>query len=262
MRAADTFTQDALARAAAGAVLSRDLLTPADGDLSFVHSPAGDQLDWSALSPEEVLCLAEKPMRIFLAGEGGTGKTHVVSNLVLNGAFRLFLGKFCDAQPLAFTNRAAGLYGAGANTVMGYMGVRPEPPGRRSSGGGPGARRSCGPLRGAGAEPGARAVREEKMRGTECYVIDEASQLDGALFDDMNRGVFDARAPRDRMTRCDALSTHYVHPFAMARLVAVAGDWAQLAYPQSEPLCKWPKLFRRMPAPKHSNRALEELAGR
>eukprot|EP00662_Eupelagonemidae_sp_cell21_P017881 gene17881-29664_t len=47
----------------------------------------------------------------------------------------------------------------------------------------------------------------------------------------------------------------------MTRLVVMAGDWAQLAFPQSEPLCLWPKLFRRMPAPKHSNRRLEELAG-
>lgn len=83
-------------------------------------------MDWGALSPDEVLCLAEKPTRIFLAGEGGTGKTHVVSKMLLDGAFRLFLGKFCDAQPLAFTNRAAGLYGSQARTVMGYMGMRPE----------------------------------------------------------------------------------------------------------------------------------------
>jgi len=89
-----------------------------------VHSPAGDEVDWGALSPDDVLCLAEKPLRIFLSGEGGTGKTYVVSNVVLNGAFRLFLGKYCDAQPLAFTNRAAGLYGAGANTVMSYLAAR------------------------------------------------------------------------------------------------------------------------------------------
>merc|ERR1712059_36844 len=79
----------------------------------FVHSPAGDDVDWAALSGDEVLCLAEKPVRVFLAGEGGTGKTHVVSNVILNAAFRMFLGKYCDAQPLAFTNRAAGLYGQG-----------------------------------------------------------------------------------------------------------------------------------------------------
>eukprot|EP00662_Eupelagonemidae_sp_cell21_P001757 gene1757-24585_t len=47
------------------------------------------------------------------------------------------------------------------------------------------------------------------MRQTECFVIDEASQLDGANYDETNKGVFDARVDRDRMTRCDALSTHY-----------------------------------------------------
>ena len=83
--------------------------------------PAGDDVDWSALTDTEVLCLAEKPTRVFLAGEGGTGKTYVVSNMVMNGAYRFFLGKFCEAKPLAFTNRAAGLYGSDAQTVMGYM---------------------------------------------------------------------------------------------------------------------------------------------
>ena len=94
-------------------------------------------------------------MRVFLAGEGGTGKTHVVSNILLKAEYRFFLGKFCDAQPLAFTNRAANLYGDGAQTVMGYIGARPAASGR----GGGGMRIGCGPLSGAGGEPGARAAR-------------------------------------------------------------------------------------------------------
>ena len=36
-----------------------------------VHSPAGDDLDWGALTRWEALCLAEKPTRVFLAGEAG-----------------------------------------------------------------------------------------------------------------------------------------------------------------------------------------------
>jgi len=162
-------------------------------------------------------------MRVFLAGEGGTGKTHVVSNILLNGAYRFFLGKFCDAQALAFTNRAAKLYGDGAQTVMGYIGARPAANAR----GGGGMRIGCGPLSGAGAEPGARAAREERMRGTEGYVVDEVSQVDGALFDDHNKGVYTAREARDRLQRCDSLAGHHVHPFAMTRLVVMAGDWAQ-----------------------------------
>ena len=41
--------------------------------------------------------------------------------------------------------------------------------------------------------------------------------------------------------------------------VSVPQPCAQLAFPNSDPLCKWPRLFRRMPAPKHSNR---EMASR
>jgi len=172
-----------------------------------------------------VLCLAEKPVRVFVAGEGGTGKTHVVSNILLNAAYRLFLGKYCDAQPLAFTNRAAGLYGSGAQTVMGYIGARPSAGKKR---GGGGMRTGCGgPLPGSGADVGARATREERMRGTEAYVLDEVSQLDSALYDDHNKGVYLAREARDRLTRCDALAGHHVHPFGMTRLVVTAGDFAQ-----------------------------------
>jgi len=170
-----------------------------------------------------VLCLAEKPMRVFLAGEGGTGKTHVVKLLLLNGVFRFFLGKFCTAQALAFTNRAANLYGGDAQTMMGFIGARPAASGR----GGGGMRIGCGPLPGAGGAPGARAAREERMRTVECYVVDEISQIDGALFDDHNKSSYDARQARDRLQRCDSLAGHHVHPYAMTRLVVTAGDFAQ-----------------------------------
>ena len=86
---------------------------------------------------------------------------------------------------------------------------------------------NTGPLSGAGGAPGARAAREERMRGTEFYVIDEVSQLDGTHFDDMNKGVYTAREARDRVSRCTGLAGHHVHPFGMTRTVVIAGDWAQ-----------------------------------
>jgi len=54
-----------------------------------------------------------------IAGEGGTGKTHVIVNVVLGGAFRFFLTDFYQHQLVAYTNRAAGLLGPGANTMSG-----------------------------------------------------------------------------------------------------------------------------------------------
>ena len=186
--------------------------------------PAGDDLDWNALLPEEVLCLAEKPMRVFLAGEGGTGKTHAVKGILVNAAYRFFLGRFCEAQALAFTNRAAGLYGDGAQTMMGYLGMRPE---GANKGGRSGCRTGGGPPPGGGGAQSARVARTERMRGVHAYVIDEVSQLDSALFDDHNKGVYTAREARDRIAICDSLAGHQVHPYAMTRLVVQSGDWAQ-----------------------------------
>ena len=91
-------------------------------------------------------------------------------------------------------------------------------------------------------------------------VIDEISQYDGALFDSTNSTFHAAREAQDRLG-CACLGGHWVHPFAMMRVVILAGDFAQLAYPNSTPLCNWPTMFRRMPAPKHSNKQLEELCG-
>ena len=222
--------------------------------------PAGDDLDWHALEHSEALCLTEKRTRVFLAGEGGTGKTYVVGTLILNAAYRFFLGKFCDAKPLAFTHRAARLYGPDARTVMGYLGIRPENTAGRRSGGGAGAHAGCGPLLGSAREPGVRAAREQRMRATECYTIDELSQVDGAYFDTANLDIHRARAPRDRM-RCDALGGHTVHPFGMVRSVALSGDFAQLHFPNSDPLCTWPRWFCMLPVPRFSSRQMEDLVG-
>ena len=57
-----------------------------------MHSPSGADVDWRSYAAEErwalLQRLLEKPLRLMVGGEGGTGKTHVVANVIIGGAFR------------------------------------------------------------------------------------------------------------------------------------------------------------------------------
>ena len=58
-------------------------------------------------------------------GEGGCGKTYAV-NKTIGAAHRLFLHGLSNFHPIAYTNRAAGQLGPGADTIAGYGEQRPE----------------------------------------------------------------------------------------------------------------------------------------
>eukprot|EP00660_Eupelagonema_oceanica_P009619 gene9619-695_t len=87
------------------------------GERRFMYCPGGDEVDWGRLDKTNAWRLLQLPMRLFVGGAGGCGKTHVTVTVVVKGMFQYFLGDVYTAQLLAPTNRAACLLGTGANTV-------------------------------------------------------------------------------------------------------------------------------------------------
>ena len=235
------------------------LLDKADAAIAdaFLHSPSGTDVEWGEFVAEGrwalLQRLLEKPLRLMVSGEGGTGKTHVVVNIILGGAFRFFLREFYTERLLAYTNRAAGLLGAGADTMCGFAGIQPDKRGRDGHNV-PNWGRVTKGLIGAGALPGENSKMEKKMLETGLIVLDELSHVDAPAYDKANERVTKFRPgpagqPLDRK----------LVPFGMMPIVIQMGDPAQLTMPNAHPVFKYMRLFQLMRPPKHSPRTLSEL---